>query len=164
MSDVKVKVSKNEAAAVRTLATAEKTLTQLKADLKLAQGVVRTNAKLVLTTGPKVVAGLQKNAGAVVESITAAITVATIERDDAKTALNKVRADEKAAAAQKAKDDKAAQKAKEAAAALKLKEQAAKAAAKAAPKAKAPAVAAAAPVAPVAAKAPKATKAKAVKA
>jgi hypothetical protein len=152
-----VKLSKNETAAVKAVANAAKTLDGLKADLKVAQGVVRTNSKLALTTAPKVVANLQKNAGSVVETLQQAVLAATAELTDAKNALTSVRTTEKAEAVQKAKDAKAKQREADKAAAVKAKAATAPVVA-AAPAKAAKAPKAAAVVAPAAkvAKAPKA--------
>jgi hypothetical protein len=133
-----VKLSKNETAAVKLVATAAKTLDGLKADLKLAQGVVRTNSKLALTTAPKIVANLQKNAGSTVDTLQQAVLAATAELTDAKAALTLVRSTEKADAAQKAKDAKAKQREADKAAAAKLKAATAPVAAAAPKAAKAP--------------------------
>ena len=151
------KLSKGEKAAVALVAAREKTLGGLKADLKAAQALTKGNAKLALTTAPKVVAALQKNAGATVENLQQAVAVAQAELDESKAALKTLRANEKAAAQQKARDDKAAAAAKAKAAAEKEKAKAAKAAPKAAA---APAVAAAPAAVAAAPKAAKVAKAK----
>ena len=108
MTEVAVKISKAERIAIALVATRDKTLTALKGDLKAAQSLSRGNAKLALATAPKVVANLQKNATATVENLQQAVAVAQAELDDSKNALKTLRSTEKAAAQQKARDEKAA--------------------------------------------------------